>query len=184
MSRIEENPAYEDDTHDRTEEDFDNGVAKIQPEAAANFPNFPATSPPPNFTGQRIIPPPPPPADINAQRAYGTIPFRPSHQQEPRRQFTSRDIPSRETFYGRTPAPGAFDRSAYGVPKPERRRSVHKTPLQPHHFEKLTKASQFHTWEKRVKSAIGSILGYGEQLLNFSVTPDTIIQEQILNFVI
>ncbi len=35
-----------------------------------------------------------------------------------------------------------------------------------------------------MKSAISSIPGYGDQLLNFGVTPDTIIQEQILNFLI
>ena len=35
-----------------------------------------------------------------------------------------------------------------------------------------------------MKSAISSIPGYGEQLLKFGVTPDTIIQEQILNFLI
>ena len=58
------------------------------------------------------------------------------------------------------------------------------TPLQPHHFEKLTKASQFRAWEKRVKSAISSIPGYGDQLHNPIVTPDTMIQEQILNFLI
>ena len=79
--------------------------------------------------------------------------------------------------------PSGFDRNSYGVLEPERR-SSHKTPLQPHHFEKLTKASQFHTWEKRVKSAICSILGYGAQLLNFGVPADTVIQEQILNFLI
>ena len=67
---------------------------------------------------------------------------------------------------------------------PERYKyTKHNSPLQPHYFEKLTKASQFPAWEKRVKSAIGSIHGYGDQLLNFHVPPNIIIQERILNFV-
>ena len=170
MSRPAENPIYEEYSHDEIEGDFENDNAGIQPAVT-----FPVVSTPPNFTGQRFTPPPPPPADANTRRAYGTLPFRPSQQPEPRHQFSNRDIPPRDTFRGHTPAPGAFDRNAYEIPEPERRRSVHKTPLQPHHFEKLTKASQFHTWEKRVKSAICSIPGYGEQLLNFSVPADTVI---------
>ena len=91
----------------------------------------------------------------------------------------------RQTFGGRTPPPAVFDSDSYGVPEPARRGSnSYKTPLQPRHFEKLTKAWQFHSWEKKVKSAITSILGYGDQLLNFNVPPETVIQEHILNFLI
>ena len=173
------NPTYDDVNYDDVEE-FDDDIPEIQ---AAPAPTSPAATPPPNIHGQRFVPPPPPPADPN-QRGYGTLPFRPA-QQDPRRQFSSRDAPPRQTFGSRSQAPTVFDRDAYEIPEPDRRNSLaHKTPLQPHHFEKLMKASQFHTWEKRVKSAMSSIPGYGDQLLNFGVAPDTIIQEQILNFLI
>jgi hypothetical protein len=164
------NPAYDDVGYDEVEE-FNEDDAEIQaaPAAAA-----PTTTPPSAFNGQRFAPPPPPPADPS-QRGYGTLPFRPT-QQDPRRQFGSRDTTGRQNFNGRISPPAVFDRDAYGVPEPDRRSSLsHKTPLQPHHFEKLMKASRFPTWEKRVKSAISSIPGYGDQLLNFGVTPDTII---------
>jgi hypothetical protein len=173
------NPVYDDVDYDEVE-NFNDDEAEIQaaPAAAAT-----TATPPPIFNGQRFAPPPPPPADPN-QHNYGALPFRPT-QQDPRRQFGSRDAPGRHNFTGRASPPAVFDRDAYCIPEPDRRSSIsHKTPLQPHHFEKLMKASQFPTWEKRVKSAISSIPGYGDQLLNFGVTPDTIIREQILNFLI
>ena len=136
------NPTYDDVNYDEVEE-FDEDIPEIQAAPAATAP---AATPPSNFTGQRFVPPPPPPADSN-QRGYGTLPFRPT-QQDPRRQFGGRDEPLRQPFGSRAQAPAVFDRDAYGIPEPDRRSSVsHKTPLQPHHFEKLMKASQFPTWE-------------------------------------
>ena len=180
MSRPNENPVYEEAQHDEIIEDsLDEDLAEIQAASAAMNTNArtPQQPIPRELTGQRMIPPPPPPIEMHPQRAYGTIPFRPSHQQE------TRDGPPRQRFGSHNTIPA--DRNSYGAPETDRNGSNnYKTPLQPHHFEKLTKASQFPAWEKRVKSAISSIPGYGDQLLNHGVTPNTNIQEQILNFLI
>ena len=75
--------------------------------------------------------------------------------------------------------------NSYGVPVRKPRNNSHKTPLQPHYIEKITKASRVPTWEKQVKSAISFIPGYyGDQLLNPYIPPKSIIQEQIMNFLI
>ena len=177
MSRQNENPVYEEAQHDEIVEDsFDEELTEIQaaPAAVNNNARTPQQSIPRGPNGQRFIPPPPPPIETHPQRTYGTIPLRPTHQQDQRYQQEARDAPPRQRFD-----------NPYGVSEPDRNGSnAYKTPLQPHHFEKLTKASQFPAWEKRVKSAISSIPGYGDQLLNFGVTPNTNIQEQILNFLI
>jgi hypothetical protein len=122
---------------------------------------------------QQYIPPPPPPFDNAPARGYS-----------PYQQSNGREPPPMTHFAGRSPTPGAFDRQSYGVLEADRRNSIHKTPLQSRHFEKLTKASQFHTWEKRVKSAISSIPGNDQLLNNFNTSANTSIQEQILNFLI
>ena len=93
------------------------------------------------------------------------------------------EVPLRTTFGRRSPTHRIIDHNPYGMPERDRYIS-HKSPLQPRYFDKLNKASQFPTWEKRVTSAISSIHGYGDQLLNSHMPPNSIIQEQILNFLI
>ncbi len=56
MSRLAENPAYEEVQHDEIEGIYDEDVAKIQPVQTAAIPTARI---PPNFTVQRFIPPPP-----------------------------------------------------------------------------------------------------------------------------
>ena len=83
----------------------------------------------------------------------------------------------------RSPTPKIFDHNPYGILERDKYIS-HKTPLQSSSFEKLTKASEFPTWEKRVSKATNSVPGYGDQLLNSHIPPNSIIQERILNFLI
>ena len=76
-----ENSIYDDGAYGEVDGEFDDDVAEIQPDPVAATPaalpsNVAAS--PPHFTGQRFTPPPPPLAEANAQRAYGTIPFRSS----------------------------------------------------------------------------------------------------------
>ena len=93
------------------------------------------------------------------------------------------EVPLRTTFGRRSPTHRIIGHNPYGMPERDRYIS-HKSPLQPRYFDKLNKASQFPTWEKRVTSAISSIHGYGDQLLNSHMPPNSIIQEQILKFLI
>ena len=84
MSRPNENPVYEEVQNDEIEETYDEDPSEIQaaPAATNTTTRTPQHPTPQEFTGHRFIPPPPPPAEIYSQRAYGTIPFRPSHPQD------------------------------------------------------------------------------------------------------
>jgi hypothetical protein len=87
MSRQNENPVYEEAQHDEIVEDsFDEELTEIQaaPAAVNNNARTPQQSIPRGPNGQRFIPPPPPPIETHPQRTYGTIPFRPTHQQDQR----------------------------------------------------------------------------------------------------
>ena len=110
--------------------------------------------------------------------AYDDAPF-----DDFRHRIIGKEIPPRAIFSVPSPTPKIFAHNPCGIPECDRYYS-RKTPLQSCSFEKLTRASEFPTWEKRVRSAISSVPGYGDQLLNLYIPPNSIIQEHILNFLI
>ena len=110
--------------------------------------------------------------------AYDDAPF-----DDFRHRIIGKEIPPRAIFSVPSPTPKIFAHNPCGIPECDRYYS-RKTPLQSCSFEKLTRTSEFPTWEKRVRSAISSVPGYGDQLLNLYIPPNSIIQERILNFLI
>ena len=61
----------------------------------------------------------------------------------------------------------------------------YKSPLQPQHFDNLKSADEWPVWERRVRSHLRSIPGYGEQLdVGYESLIDSVKQEEILNFLI
>ena len=115
MSRPNENPVYEEVQNDEIEETYDEDPSEIQaaPAATNTTTRTPQHPTPQEFTGHRFIPPPPPPAEIYSQRAYGTIPFRPSHPQDQHYQQEPRNVPLRQRFGSHAPIPTAIDRNSY-----------------------------------------------------------------------
>ena len=81
----------------------------------------------------------------------------------------------RRGFGSRSSADDLYDRHDSRPPET-------KFTLQAHHFDKLEKAFDFPTWERRIKSAMQSV-GYGDQLIGFGPLKSS-TQEQILNFLV
>ena len=125
-------------------------------------------------------PPPPPPP-----------PGRPGNYQP-----SLAPIRSTGTMLGRNPAsppmssrmglnPTFSPRGAYMGTPSRVDGKVYKSPLQPQHFDSLKTADEWPVWERRFRSHLRSIPGYGEQLdVGYESLIDSVKQEEILNFLI
>ena len=125
-------------------------------------------------------PPPPPPP-----------PGRPGNYQP-----SLAPIRSTGTMLGRNPAsppmssrmglnPTFSPRGAYMGTPSRVDGKAYKSPLQPQHFDSLKTADEWPVWERRFRSHLRSIPGYGEQLdVGYESLIDSVKQEEILNFLI
>ena len=125
-------------------------------------------------------PPPPPPRPrihqptLGSMRSTGTILGRnPAPQMAGMRMGTNPAYSPRATHAHISPRTERSDSKAY------------KSPLQPQHFDNLKSADEWPVWERRFRSHLRSIPGYGEQLeVGYESLIDSVKQEEILNFLI